>query len=70
MREQEGCCLRQTPTPNLLGRYSVDQTGKHQASFSILPATLGINQYSPPEQTDPLVKKKKKKLENKQQTEN
>jgi hypothetical protein len=32
---------------NLLGRHSAYQTGEHQASHSIPPATPGINQHSP-----------------------
>jgi hypothetical protein len=53
--------------PNLPARHSADQTGEHQASCSTPPATPRIKHHSPG-QTDLLPPKKK--LNNKQQTEN
>jgi hypothetical protein len=47
LRKQEGSHHHQMPAPNLLGRHSADQTGEHQASRGIPPATPGIKQHRP-----------------------
>jgi hypothetical protein len=39
--------IRRAATALLRGRHSADQTGEHQASCGILPATPRINQHSP-----------------------
>jgi hypothetical protein len=61
--------------PNLLGRHSIDQTGEHQTSRGIPPATPGINQHNPLGRLTPCWQKKtqktkSKKLNNKQGIEN
>jgi hypothetical protein len=55
------CC--QAPAPNLLGRHSAYQTGKHQVSHGIPPATPGKKQTVS-------LHLKKKTLNNKKGTEN
>jgi hypothetical protein len=58
LREQVECCHCHLPAPNLLGRWLADQTGKHQASRGIPPATYGINQHSPLVRLNPTLQKK------------
>jgi hypothetical protein len=68
----EGENRRAPAAPNLLGRHLAYQTGEHQASHGIPPATAGINQHSPLGRlTIPKNKtKQNRNLNNKQRTEN
>jgi hypothetical protein len=56
----EGENRRAPAAPNLLGRHLAYQTGEHQASHGIPPATPGINQHSPLGRLTPSLQKKTK----------
>jgi hypothetical protein len=59
MRKQAGSCRHKMLPPNWLGRHSLEETGEHQLSHGIPPATPGIYQHSPLGRLTSLQEKKK-----------